>query len=288
MIAIVGATGKMGGAAAAELRRRGLAVRAVIRAMAKAQQLMELGCELVVADLTDARALTEALRGADGAFVILPPRPAAADVEADARSIVENLALSLEAARPKRVIAISDYGAERPSGTGITMLFHHLEARLGRLPLPLTFLRSAEHLQNQVRQLKAARERGALFSLHHPLTKQFPAVASQDVGLVAADLLAAKQGAPRVLHVEGPRRYSMLDVASAFSLLLGRPVVAKELAREKWIPTLEAAGVPQAYARLVAELQDAHNAGQIGVEPGGEVRRGATTLEAVLATLVRA
>jgi NAD(P)H dehydrogenase (quinone) len=54
------------------------------------------------------------------------------------------------------------------------MIFHYLENQFHRLPGTVTFLRSAEHMQNWVRVIKVASENGLLPSMHHPVSKRFP------------------------------------------------------------------------------------------------------------------
>jgi NAD(P)H dehydrogenase (quinone) len=174
---------------------------------------------------------------------------------------------------------VQGHGAHLPEGTGITMILHRLEVRLRAIAVTTTFVRSAEHMTNWLRQLPAARAQGVLPSLHHPVTRAFPIVSAFDVGVVAAELLAvprAPSSTPHVLHVEGPRRHTASDIAEAFARKLARPVVARELPRVEWTKAL--AGLGPSYAHLVAELQDAHNKGLIDVEPGGAVRRGTTEL----------
>lgn len=285
MFTIIGATGRVGGAAARELRRRGRAVRAVVRDPGRAGALAEAGCDIAVADIADSQALTAALAGAEGVLAIAPLAPSRGDAAAEARRLIDSLAQALEMARPPRAVAISDYGAQHAAGTGVTLIFHHLEQRLGGLP-GVTFLRSAEHMQNWARSLGAAMATGVLASLHHPLDKRFPTVSAPDVGLIAADLLAAAEAPPRVVHAEGPQRYTALDVAAALAGPLGRPVQAVALPRGQWDQALAAGGLSEGYVRLITELYDAHNAGRIEVE-GGEIRRGTTPLAEVLAALVR-
>lgn len=140
-----------------------------------------------------------------------------------------------------------------------------------------------------MRQAPAAIETGVLASLHHPLTKRFPTVSAPDVGILAAELIVApgRTGSPRVVHVEGPRRYTALQVAATLSELAGREVVARELPPSQWIPTLQRGGLSASYAELVAELFETHNGGWIDVERGvGEIRRGTTELRDALAALV--
>ncbi|MBJ6764708.1 NAD(P)H-binding protein [Myxococcaceae bacterium JPH2] len=286
MFVIVGATGKVGGAAATELRRRGLPVRAVLRDVSRGERLTQLGCELAQADLLDTQAVARALQGAEGALVICPLRANGDDPASDAQRIIDSLGEAIDIARPRAVVAISDYGAQVPAGTGVTLIFHRLEARLAKTATAMTFLRSAEHMQNSARHVRAARERGVLVSLHHPVTKLYPTVSAPDVGLIAADLLVEtppQPGTPRIVHVEGPRRYSAQDAAQVFERIVQRPVVPHALERERWISALLAGGLSEGYAQLVAELQDAHNAGHIDIEAGvGEVRRGTTELERAL------
>lgn len=285
MFTIIGATGRIGGAAAQELRRRGRAVRAVVRDPGKAGALADAGCDIAVADIADTAALTAALEDAEGVLAIVPLAPSRGDAAAEARGLIERLSRALETARPPRTVAISDYGAQHAAGTGITVLFHHLEQRLGGLP-GISFLRSAEHMENWVRSLRAAAATGVLASLHHPLDKRFPTVSAADVGLIAAELLATAEAPPRILHAEGPQRYTAIDVAAALAGPLGRPVQAVALPRGQWEQALAAGGLSEGYVRLITDLYDAHNAGRIEVE-GGEVRQGTTPLAEVLAALLR-
>lgn len=286
---VFGATGKVGRATVRALRDRGLRVRAVVRDERRGRELLALGCELAVADLRDPATIARAVDGADAVQVICPIVPTALDAPAELRAVIDAFAEALGSAAPPKVLAISDYGAELDSGTGVTLTFHHLERRLRELPSEVTFLRSAEHMQNWRRQVPAAVESGVLDSLHQPLTKRFPTVSAPDLGVVAADLLtdeAPRSGSPRIVHLEGPQRYTALDVAATLSELAGRSIVARELPRSDWVAALQRGGVGASYAELVAELFDAHNAGRIDAEHGaGEVRHGTTPLRTALSKL---
>src|SRR4051812_34229398 len=87
MYAVIGATGKVGGAVVRTLRQRGIPVRAVVRDRAKAAGLLAAGCEIAVAELHDAAAVRAALSGTTRVHVILPMRGTASDGLADADSI---------------------------------------------------------------------------------------------------------------------------------------------------------------------------------------------------------
>ena len=73
MYAITGITGKVGGELARTLLTAGQPVRAVVRDARKGEEWAALGCEVVLAEMDDASALTDAFKGATAVF-ILPRR----------------------------------------------------------------------------------------------------------------------------------------------------------------------------------------------------------------------
>lgn len=291
MFAILGATGKVGGAAARELRRRGLPVRAVVRDAAsdKARALADLGCEIAGTDIRDPQVLAEALANVDAALVLCPLTRTSADVRAESAQISDALGRAIAQARPRHVVALSDYSAQLASGTGIALVFHDLEERLRTLPVAVTFLRSAEHTENWTRALRSASKTGTFPTCHQPLDRPIPTVWSGDVGVVAADLLTGPPGTPgtpRVVHIEGARRYTPAEMAITAEALVGHRVQAHAVPTEEWQPMLVAAGLGESHARLTAEMYAAHNAGLIDVEEGGEMRRGTTTLAQAYAAIL--
>ncbi len=291
MFVVFGASGNVGNATAVRLRQAGRAVRAVVRREQQGEYLSTLGCEIAIADLTDRTSVAKAIDGAD-AVQILCPVPHADPHPADTmRHMIETAASALRANPPPRILALSDYGAELDRGTGITLLFHELEAQLKPVMSHLTFLRAAEHMHNWGRVIPAALAAGALPSLHHPLDKLFPTVAAQDVGRLAADLLMDDDPdgeiSPRIVSIEGPQRVSAVDIARTLSTLSGRAVAAQALPRKAWTPMLLRAGLSANHARLITDLYDTHNEGRIDAEAGvGERRFGATPLDEVLASIL--
>ena len=280
MFAILGASGKVGRATIERLRTQGAPVRAVVRESSNTADLEALGCQIAFADVHDTDAIWKAIEGATAVQVICPVTVRAKDAAMDMENIIDAIAGALTATRPESILAISDYGAHIDSGTGITMIFNYMEARLSTLPGTLIFLRSAEHMQNWARVIKPALETGLLPSFHHPVDKIFPTISAPDLSGIAVEFLLRKPASSRshIVHAEGPRRYSALDVAATLSEISGRQVVAQEIPEKEWIPTLTRAGISESYANLVRELFVAHNAGRIDVEPGGEVRLGTTEL----------
>jgi NAD(P)H dehydrogenase (quinone) len=288
MFAILGASGKVGRVTVQSLRAQGAPVRAVVREASNKSDLEAAGCEIALADFHDPGAITRAIKGADAVQVICPVNNRGEDARSDMRGSVDAIVAALNAVRPETILAISDYGAEVESGSGITMIFNYLEARLSTVPGKRIILRSAEHMQNWARVFKPALETGVLPSFHHPVSKIFPTISAPDLGAIAAELLLQKPAAkdPWVLHAEGPRRYSAIDVAATLSEISKRQIVAREIPETDWVKVLTRGGASESYAELVRELFVAHNAGRIDVEPGGEVRHGTTELDEAFRALV--
>lgn len=285
MFAIVGAAGKVGYSTSLVLRRAGLPVRAILRDPAKAKPLAEIGCEIAVADLQDSEALARAIANADAAQIILPPSSQTKDTAREMRKAIESLAAALERTRPKRVLAISDYGAHVVSDIGMPGVFRMFEERLGRIDGLKLFLRSAEHMEGWARFIPIAVSSGILPSFHDPVDRMLPMISAPDLGRIAAGLLLKPSTGKdlQIVHAEGPRRYSPVDVADALSRLLGRSIEAQAVPRAQRKASLQRI-MSESASELLFKVYDAHSkGGLIDVETNaGEVRQGTTHLVDVL------
>src|SRR5580704_14590954 len=73
MFAVAGVSGHTGRVVAETLLGQNKPVRVIVRDAAKGEDWKKRGAEVGLADLDDADALTQALRGASGAYLLLPP-----------------------------------------------------------------------------------------------------------------------------------------------------------------------------------------------------------------------
>ncbi|KAF4451656.1 2-succinyl-5-enolpyruvyl-6-hydroxy-3-cyclohexene-1- carboxylate synthase [Fusarium austroafricanum] len=281
MFAIFGATGKVGYATAAALRQAGMQVRAIVRNESKAGPLREIGCEIVIANLYDPESLTEAFRNADVVQIILPPTMDAADPAEKLREGINNLANALEKTRPRRLLAISDYGAHVENDIGMPTICRGLEERLARIGGHKIFLRSAEHMQGWERVIPAVKESGKLPTFHSSVDKPFPTISAPDLGPIATRLLLRPldRSGVDVVHAEGPKRYCAADVANELGGHLGRIIETSVIPREQWKEVFEQAMKPS-LAELLIKANDAQNqGGLVDIEPNSdEVYFGTTTL----------
>ena len=284
MYAVMGVTGRVGGAAAATLLQSGAGVRAIVRDAAKAKAWADRGCEIALAKTEDAVALEAAFQGVAGVFVMLPgvfdPQPGFPE----ARAAIESVRLSLERARPPKVVLLSTIGADAAQPNLLNQL-GLFEQALSSLALPVTVLRPTWFLDNAVFDLATARSDGRIDSFLQPLDKQFQMVAAQDVGATAAQLLRETWTGHRVVELTGPAPVTPIQIARAFSSALGKQITARPVPRLEWDALFREQGMQNPTPRM--QMLDGFNDGWIRFAAGGKhALQGTTTLEEVIASLV--
>jgi NAD(P)H dehydrogenase (quinone) len=285
MYAITGITGKVGGALAATLLAAGLPVRAVVRDATKGAAWAARGCEVALAEMEDATALTAAFAGAEAVFILPPsefdPKPG----YVQARESIDAIVTALTAARPARVLCLSTIGADAMQDNLLTQRTL-LEQALSALSAPVTFLRPGWFLENSAWDVASAREDGVIHSFLVPLDKPFPMVATKDIGTLAATLIQEDWPGNRVVELEGPRRVSPNDLAAAFAKALGRPVRAEIVPHEGWEALFRSQGATNPNPRI--RMLDGFNQGWIDFpDSGANARKGSTDAETVIAALVQ-
>jgi len=203
MFAVMGVTGKVGGAVARHLRASGAPVRAIVRDQAKGSVWAEAGCEVAIATLDDERSLAMAFAGASGVFAMLPPQFDPSPGFPAAWAMIATLQGALAAAQPERLVVLSTVGAGATQPNLLNQL-GLLEAALADLPCRATFIRAAWFMDNAAGDLMDAR-RGVIRSHLQPTDRAIPMIASSDVGQCAADLLLTDQ-APEIVELEAAER----------------------------------------------------------------------------------
>ena len=112
-------------------------------------------------------------------------------------------------------------------------------------------------------------------------------VATQDIGELAAKALLESWKGNRVLELEGPKRYSPLEAAKAFSTVLGREVNVRLIPRSQWHEKFVAQGMPADSTSARIEMVEGFNSGWIDFERGStEHFKGKVTIEEVIKSLV--
>jgi NAD(P)H dehydrogenase (quinone) len=284
MYAITGITGKVGGELARTLLAAGQHVRAVVRDAGKGREWAALGCEVAVATMEDAPALTKAFAGATGIFILPPPVFDPEPGYKEARAVIDSVVQALKAARPAKVVSLSTIGADAAQDN---LLSQHtvIEAALRTLPIPVTLLRPAWFIDNAAWDVASARDTGLVHSFLLPTDKAIPMVAAQEVGQVAARLIQEDWIGTRVAELEGPGRVSPDDLAEAFASVLGKPVRAVPVPRESWEQLFRSQGMRNPHPRI--RMLDGFNENWITFQDNGsKTIKGSISAKATIAALV--
>ncbi len=285
MFVVTGASGNVGGATARALLKAGREVRVVLRDAAKAAPWEALGAEVAIAELSDTPALTQAFAGAEGVFAMMPPQFAPDRNYSFARKTAAELVAALKAARPGRVVALSSIGGGRESGLGLITQVHILEQALSELDLPTAYLRPGWFMENSAWDVAPSRDMGQMPSFLQPIDKGYPMIATRDIGEIAARVLAEDWSGRRVIEIEGPKRYSQVEIAALMGAAVGREVKLQPIPRNAWEALFQSQGTEDPAPRI--EMIDGFNSGWIDFEPGlHEHVAGTTTFKAMLDELV--
>ena len=269
MFFVAGITGRVGGALGRDLLRRGRSVRTLARNPARAADWALRGVDVRLGDLSDPSAMTMALEGVSGAFLMLPPALSPSPGFSEARDIVNSYAAALRLTPLPRLVVLSSVGSQRSDSIGVVTATRLLEEALADLPIPTAIVRAGCFMENFEGALDRAVCTGWFDSFPQPTDRPVPMVATSDIGQEVAKLMLGKWEGKRIIELGSP--VSPDDVARAMSKVSGRPVRARPIPREQWTARFEASGLVPGTTRAHEETWDGFNSGWIGFgDPGAE------------------
>lgn len=283
MIAVTGITGKVGGQVARGLIAQGHTVRAIVRDRARGEEWAALGCDVAVASLDNAAAITGAFKDVEGVFLMTPPNYDPEPGFPDTFRNAETIRAAIEKSRPQKVVFLSTVGAQVTelnllNNSGIT------EKMLRTVSAPVAFLRAAWFMENASWDVESAKT-GVVNSFLQPLDHKIPMVATSDIAQTAVGLLGESWHGVRIVELEGPGRYSADDIAAAFAKALDIPVRNQLVPRAGWEELFRSQGMKNPLPRM--RMLDGFNEGWIDFDSGAEgTQKGKATLETTIRSLI--
>ena len=275
MYLIMGITGNVGGATARRLLQQGKKVRALVRNREKAAKWADQGVELVDGDWNDATAIAAALKGVEGAFVMLPSVWAPSPDYREAKGVISSYVEALTKAVPSRVVALSSMGANRTSGLGMITALALLEQSLCSLTFPVAIVRAGAFFENFLFGLQAA-QGGTLPVFYNPTDRRSTMVATDDIGAEVATLLTGPAwSGHRVIELGS--MVSADEVAAQLGEVLKLDVRAFALPRAAWADAFQQFGVPKGHTGPAEEMYESVNAGWMDLGVTGTEHVAGTT-----------
>ena len=250
---ILGATGHVGSVVTRLLLEENRQVVAVTSNPHHADGLRRSGARAVTLDVRDTPALHDVLQHGDRLFLLNPPAAPTTDTDREERATAASIIAALKGSGIRKIVAQSTYGARPGTRLGDLAVLYELEQALQALAIPTLVMRVAYLMSNYDHALPMARQEGVLPSMF-PADFLLPMVAPQDVGAAAAAFLREPEAVGGVRHVEGPKRFSPADVASALSEVIGRTVVVESTPPERFVDTFRAFGFSEGAALSYAGM----------------------------------
>jgi uncharacterized protein YbjT (DUF2867 family) len=263
MFVVLGASGHTGEVVARTLLSRGQKVRAVGRSAEHLQALARSGAEIFPADATNPIALTNALRGADAAYVLLPPNVSTLDVRGFQERVSDAISAAARAGGVEHLVALSSIGAEKSSGTGPVVGLHQFEKKLSAIDgLNVLFLRAGYFMENTLPQAGVVRSLGNVIGPIRP-TLKLPMIATRDIGAAAAEALLRRDfRGKQTKELLGQRDLDYSEVTKIIADAIGRPSLGYVHAPEEQLRSaLEQMGMSANFVGLLLEMAGALNSG---------------------------
>jgi len=251
MILLTGATGKIGGAVANELIKKGVSLRALVRDADKAAALKEAGVELVVGDAGDRDAVARALDGVEKATLILPNSQEQQAME------MQFVDLAAEAG-VKQLVKLSSFEALPGATNPIAALHYSVEQHIRASGMAWTMIRPSFFMQNLLASGFTIKSEGKFYlPMGDGVTVM---IDCRDIGAAFAEVLLGSGHEGRSYEISGPERVTFYDVADQFSEVLGKKIeyVNQDPAsyRERIGPFLTSEWHLDAVMRLFSEVAD--------------------------------
>jgi uncharacterized protein YbjT (DUF2867 family) len=265
MYVVTGATGNTGRVVANKLLEQNKHVRVVGRDTQRLSSLFK-NAEPFAGDVTDKTAMTQALEGAEGVYLMIPPNLTTPDYPAYQKQVVDALASAIEKNGVKFAVSLSSIGADKTENSGPILGLHHLEERLNRIPgLNVLHLRAAYFMENTLGQAEAIKQMGYAAGPLRPEVK-IPIIASRDIGAFAGNaLLRLEFAGQHVQELHGQDDLSYGEITSIIGKAIGKPNLNYvTLTREQFHGALlNQMGVSESVAASLTEIAESLDSGYL-------------------------
>ncbi len=243
-ILVTGATGNTGALLVAALRRAKLDVRAFVRDTAKAEPLKAAGAEVVVGDLDRPETITPALEGIDKLYLLTWNGPTQ---EQQAENVIT-------AARHAGNIHIVRHSMWGPGRSRIIKQGDRVEESLKSSGLPWTLLKPTFFMQNTMMAAQTISTQGVIY--WDMKEGRIGMIDLRDIVDAAVAVLAGTGYTGKSYILTGPAALSFHDVASTFSMVLGKKITYVSIPGETALKSMVQMGMPEWIARGYVELSE--------------------------------
>ena len=255
MIAVTGATGQLGALALEALLKNVNASElvAIVRNPAKADGLAQKGVNVRKADYTDQAAFTAALAGVDKLLLI-------SSSEVGQRAAQHRNVINAAKAAGVKFIAYTSLLHADSSPLALRLEHVETENMLAESGIPFTLLRNGWYSENYLASAPAALQHGVFIGAAGD--GKIASATRADYAAAAARVVSEEGHAGNVYELAGDEAWTLSELAAELSKQSGKPVVYQNLSEADFAAALKSAGLPEAFADLLADSD-------VGASKGG-------------------
>ncbi len=290
MIVLTGATGNIGSKTAANLLAQGKKVKVIARNVEKLEALKKLGAIVEVGDLHDAAFLSNAFKGAEAVFLIIPTNLQAKDIVEYQDEMGEAQITAIKSSGVKNIVFISSQGAQDIENTGVIAGVGRQERRLNKLPedVNVISIRASYFMENLFNQIGLIKNMGIIGT---PIKSDLKmgVIATQDISDFAASKLAALDFKGKsFVDLLGDRHYNHSEIAAIIGNIIGKPELPYvEFSYEDNKKALLEYGISESVADGFNNMYKGINAGLLNVSERTPVSTTKTSLEDFVGTVFK-
>lgn len=248
MIAITGATGKVGRELIKGLLVAGEPVRAVVRDRERAREILGPDVELAIGDFAQPETLDRAFHGVSRVFLAAPIGPQLAELEAAVIDAASRCGVG-------RVVKLSTIGVDRPPRDAEPRhypLHRQSEKRLEDSGLAFTHLRPGPFMQNMLQFAPSLAANGVYYGGWGE--GRIGWIDVRDIAAVAARVLREEEHAGQAYALTGPETLSHFKVAARLSAAAGRTLRYVDVSPDQARRSMIERGVPPWFAGAMSEV----------------------------------
>jgi len=252
---LLGSLGNITKPVAQQLIAKGHSVTIVSSQPAKAAEITALGAKPAIGSVEDADFLTATFKGADAAYLMIPPKLDANPWKEWIGGMGRKYAQAVKASGLKKLVFLSSIGADKPAGVGPVSGIHLAEEGLKTLSgVDILFLRPGYFYFNLFAVIGLIKQAGIYGNNFGP-DRKLIMVHPRDIAAVAAEeLLDLSFKGVSVRYIAGDERNSK-DVAAVLGAAIGKPGLPYvPFSDEDTEKGMIAAGLPEEVAKNYTEM----------------------------------
>lgn len=225
------------------------------------QAIDAMGASTAIGNLLDRDFLLRSFEGADAVYCMVPPNFSHPDQVAYYEEVMSAYIHAIQEAGVKRVVHLSSYGADLPSGTGFITGSHRCEKMLDALMnIGVTHIRPTYFYYNLLGFIPMIKTAGFIGAIYGD-EDQLALVSPLDIAAAIAEEIVVTTKYNQHRYVTSDDR-TCREVAQVLGKAIGQPdLVWKTLEPEQVLKSLLANGIPPNTAHTLVEIGQATHSG---------------------------